>query len=72
MVIGLCKDGFVIPSEGAVKADGSNTLEKLVSARNLLAVIHRDSGHYTAEHGFVQSCEDAETVVLALRHKANV
>jgi hypothetical protein len=29
--------------------------------RNLLAVIHRDGGHYAAEHGLVQATRDALT-----------
>jgi len=39
--------------------------EKL-AASNLLAVIHRDGGHYQDEHGFVKACEDATTKVHAL------
>jgi len=31
---------------------------------NLLAVLHRDGGHYTAKHGFIKSVEDA----IALMH----
>lgn len=31
-------------------------------ALNLLAVMHRDGGHHTAEVGFEQSCKDAEEV----------
>lgn len=38
-----------------------------MSAEDLLAVIHRDGGHYTREVGFAQSCRDAEQVVLDLR-----
>jgi hypothetical protein len=34
----------------------------LKAARNLLAAIHRDGGHYTAEHGFIKSCDDAQKV----------
>jgi len=33
---------------------------------NLLAVIHRDGGHYTAEHGVQKSAEDAEKIVFGL------
>ncbi len=36
------------------------------SARDLLAVIHRDGGQHTGEVGTVQSCKDAEAVVHAL------
>lgn len=34
---------------------------------NLLAVIHRDGGHYQAEHGSKKAAEDAETLVCWLR-----
>jgi hypothetical protein len=37
---------------------------ELNAAENLLAVIHRDGGHYTKEHGFEKSCADAEKIVL--------
>lgn len=36
----------------------ANALEP--HALNLLAVLHGDGGHYTAEHGFEKSCKDAE------------
>jgi hypothetical protein len=31
---------------------------------NLLAVIHRDGGHYVAEYGLVKACQDAEAIVI--------
>jgi len=37
------------------------------AARDLLAVIHRDGGHHTGKVGFVQSCEDAISIVRELR-----
>lgn len=37
--------------------------------RELLAVIHRDGGHYTEEHGIAKSCADAMTKVSELIHK---
>lgn len=33
---------------------------------NLLAVIHRDGGHYQAQHGTKKACEDAEAIVVKL------
>ncbi len=30
---------------------------------NLLAVIHRDGGHYAAEHGILKACADAERTI---------
>lgn len=35
--------------------------------RDLLAVIHRDGGHYVEEHGLDKAIEDAKTKVLATR-----
>lgn len=43
---------------------GTAMLAELDAARNLLAAIHRDGGHYTEAVGFVQSCHDAEQVRL--------
>lgn len=34
---------------------------------NLLAVIHRDGGHYQGEHGLAKACADAEAIVIADR-----
>lgn len=34
---------------------------------NLLAVIHRDGGHYESEHGTERACADAETAVHVMR-----
>lgn len=31
-------------------------------ASNLLAVMHRDGGHYISEHGFEKACKDAEKI----------
>ena len=46
-------------------------IRDLQSARanlgDLLAVIHRDGGHYQAEHGLERACADAEKVVIDLR-----
>jgi hypothetical protein len=38
--------------------------------RNLLAVIHRDGGHYAAEHGLEKAVSDAMSLVTDLRVKA--
>lgn len=37
----------------------SNGLMPEQMLQNLLAVIHRDGGHYTAQHGLSKSYEDA-------------
>ena len=34
---------------------------------DLLAIIHRDGGHHTAEVGLCRSLKDAEAVITALR-----
>lgn len=34
--------------------------------RNLLALIHRDGGHYAAEHGIAKASKDAEAIVVKL------
>ena len=31
--------------------------------RNLLAIIHRDGGHYTSEHGLEKATEDAIIII---------
>ena len=31
---------------------------------NLLAVIHRDGGHYEAKHGLLKTIEDAEHIIV--------
>jgi len=36
---------------------------------DLLAVIHRDGGHYVAEHGIDQATEDATEIVVNLMHE---
>lgn len=37
--------------------------------KNLLAIIHRDGGHYTQQHGIRTSVDDAITDVVGLRVK---
>ena len=37
--------------------------------QNLLAVIHRDGGHYTEKHGVEKSCKDAMQIVSDLIHE---
>ena len=39
---------------------------------DLLAVIHRDGGHYMEEHGLEKACKDAEQVVHHLRTELDV
>ncbi len=47
------------PDDDSVVAD--------VALRNLLAVIHRDGGHYIAEHGLAKAVADAMTMIPNLR-----
>ena len=35
---------------------------------NLLAIIHRDGGHYVAEHGLDKAVQDAMEIVAKLIH----
>ena len=50
---------------------GRNAIERVAQLEhwlgNLLAVIHRDGGHYEYEHGTEKACADAETAVHVLR-----
>lgn len=48
-----------MPFEGGSSYEAS-------TLRNLLAVIHRDGGHYTAKHGIIKSADDAEKIVVDL------
>lgn len=34
---------------------------------NLLAVIHRDGGHYAADRGILKACADAERIIQGER-----
>lgn len=43
---------------------GGELAQTKTHLQNLLARIHRDGGHYTAEHGLERSCADAETKVV--------
>jgi hypothetical protein len=36
--------------------------------KNLLAIIHCDGGHYTAEHGLLKAIEDAEKKVHNMKN----
>lgn len=35
--------------------------------KDLLAIIHRDDGHYTAKHGIEKSAKDAQEIVARMR-----
>jgi len=43
------------------------TAEELL--KNLLAIIHRDGGHYVAEHGLEEATDDAIAIVGFLREQ---
>ncbi len=34
---------------------------------NVLAVVHRDGGHYISNHGWKKACEDAEIIICDMR-----
>ena len=40
------------------------TLAEREAISNLLAVIHRDGGHYEAKHGLLKAIEDAEHIIV--------
>lgn len=64
----------------AVRSDGIDELIDLLNEKkepdckkllnNLLAVIHRDGGHYSQEHGLEKSTRDAVRLTLNERHEA--
>lgn len=37
--------------------------DELNAVRELLAVLHRDGGHYTMEHGLLKSIQDAQELL---------
>jgi len=41
--------------------------QQVQAAGNLLAIIHRDGGHYEAKHGWEKACKDGEIIVGNLR-----
>ena len=51
-----------------MKADVTFAEREAIS--NLLAVIHRDGGHYEAKHGLLKAVEDAEKKVQTWRKVA--
>lgn len=53
--------GFLYDFKNALIADQQSQDDLL----NLLAIIHRDGGHYTNKHGLKKSVEDAKTIVSA-------
>jgi hypothetical protein len=62
-----CADCFTVMAEAshAEKAEA-----KLAAVRELLAVVHRDGGHYTAEHGIDKSVKDALEVYYKLLERS--
>jgi hypothetical protein len=49
------------------KGSAHQKAELTQTLRNLLAVVHRDGGHYAAEHGLDKASLDAEKVVIQTR-----
>jgi hypothetical protein len=43
--------------------------QALNGAKNLLAVIHKDGGHYLEAHGWEKACEDAILEVYSMRQE---
>ena len=46
-----------------------DTLDIRESLQNLLVIIHRDGGHYSAEHGIEKATEDAAKIIYDLREE---
>jgi hypothetical protein len=79
----LCPNCFLARAERAGIADSAwkivpefsdDALRREIAAlkdslMNLLAVIHRDGGHYTFEYGIKKASEDAEKIVTVLRSR---
>ena len=42
-----------------------------IPLQELLAVIHRDGGHYTADHGIKKASKDAYKILYKLMGRAN-
>ena len=57
-------DDFPDPFEKKVDPDNIDFKHELLE---LLCVIHRDGGHYIAEHGLAKAIEDAHKVIYQLR-----
>lgn len=56
-----------VNADAAAKRDahrGGNSYEASM-LRNLLALIHRDGGHYLKRHGMDKALEDAEAKIVA-------
>jgi hypothetical protein len=65
---GCCHDHFGIDDYAVLLAEHDRLKAAL---RNLLAVIHRDGGHYTEEHGLAKSIQEAYALWVELREKAD-
>lgn len=61
------KDCEALENENAALRKENETLrDKVNHAGNLLAVIHRDGGHYIDEFGWEKACQDAQTIAVRL------
>jgi len=62
-------DGFATWKDAAVDERVRRVRAEKQAAMlgNLLAVIHRDGGHYVEKVGIEQACRDAETIVAGIR-----
>jgi regulator of replication initiation timing len=59
---------------GAIQEELAVVWKEKKEARNLLAIIHKDGGHYEAEYGFIKALKDAEQLIidaLINRHDEN-
>lgn len=70
-VLGTC----MCKGTGKMSAAAVHLREQLATAcfelNNLLAIIHRDGGHYVEKHGRAQAVADAMRIVCDLREKVS-
>ena len=64
MVVGISENERKKSRERGLGGSWAMIMYDIKAALDLLAVIHRDGGQHTNEVGFVQSCKDAEDILL--------
>jgi len=54
-----------------LRAERDALLAQVQAGRDLMAIVHRDGGHYCAQHGDRKAADDAITLVCELRAERN-
>ena len=70
MIDGLCACGVTHNVKewlGKLNSKLNTAIEENLSFGDVLAVVHRDGGHYITEHGAEKASRDAVDIVLKLR-----